>query len=86
MNYTLEQQKLRQAADESGGEINKHIHKLQQKCVWWEGGGRWWCWVGKQKNKKQTKMAQTEIKIKTIIRHNLIYIMTVSSGGVCKVK
>lgn len=50
------------------------------------GGGGRWCWVGKQKNKKQTKMAQAEIKIKTIIRHNLIYIMTVSSGGVCKVK
>lgn len=53
MNYTLEQQKLRQAADESGGEINKHIHKLQQKCVWWEGGGALVV-LGRQTEKQKT--------------------------------
>jgi len=43
MNYTLEQQMRRQAADESGGEINKHIHKLRKR------------WGQMEKNNRKTR-------------------------------
>jgi len=57
MNYTLEQQMRRQAADESGGEINKHIHKLRKRWGQMEK-------ITEKQGEKQTKMAQTENKNK----------------------